>query len=65
MSSMSQLQRITQADAEAEPLAQRLSFERRVPSPETADALRRASEPQLPASDLASLKARQRPRSAS
>jgi hypothetical protein len=65
MSSIQQLGRITQADAENEPLADRLSFEKRTPSPETAAALARASSPQLPASDMQQLKALRRPGSAS
>lgn len=58
---------ISQADAEREPLAQRLSFERRPPSPATRAALAQAEQhaPPLPAADLALVKARQRPRRAS
>jgi hypothetical protein len=58
---------ISQVDAEREPPAQRLSFERRPPSWATRQALLRAEQhaPLLPASDLALVRARQRPRRAS
>jgi hypothetical protein len=55
---------ITLEAAEAELLAERLSFERRAPSPEVAEALRRLEEERAapianPAEMIARLKARQ------
>lgn len=55
---------ITLADAESEPLAQRLSFERRTPSPETAAMLRKVEQPELLAADVAQMRAKRRPRAA-
>lgn len=58
-------QPISAEDAERE--QDRLSFERRLPSPATRAALARAQQhaPPLLATDLALVKARQRPRRAS
>lgn len=64
MSSYADLPRITLADAEREPAHERLSFDRRPPSPATAEAMRRASAPPLDAADLAKMKQRRRPRAA-
>lgn len=64
MSSIQRLCRITLEDALAEPEYQRLSFDRREPSPATAEALRRAAKPELPAGDMQQLKQKRRPRAA-
>lgn len=64
MSSYAQLGPITLESAEREPEHERLSFDRRPPSPATATALRRAAKPELQASDLRAIKAKRRPRAA-
>ena len=65
MSSYADLPRISLADALAEPEHERLSFDRRPPSPATAAALGKAAKPELLASDMQQLKARRRPGGAS
>jgi hypothetical protein len=55
------LPRITLADAENEPAHERLSFERRPPSPATREALRRAEQPSLLAEDVVLMQAKRRP----
>jgi hypothetical protein len=66
MSSFS-LPPITARDAEREPFAERLSFERRLPSPATRAALAQAEQhaPPLLVEDMQRVKAGQRPRQAS
>lgn len=56
-----QLGPITLADALAEPPSERLRFDRRPPSPATAEALRRVARPELLAEDVARIKAGRRP----
>jgi hypothetical protein len=58
------LYRISLADALAEPEHERLSFDRRPPSPATAAALARVPKPELLASDMQQLKTKRRPRAA-
>ena len=55
---------ITAEAAESEPEHERLSFDRRSPSPATVAALRRAAKPELLASDLQAMRAKKRPRAA-
>ena len=55
---------ITAESAEAEPLADRLDFTKRPPSPETAALLRKVEQPELLAADVAQLRAKKRPRAA-
>jgi hypothetical protein len=58
------LQPISQADADLEPLAERLSFERRPPSWATRQALAKADQ-HAPPIDVDRVRAGQRPRRAS
>jgi hypothetical protein len=64
MSWHDELRPITAAAAEAEPLADRLSFARREPSAATREALRRAEQPELLAQDVVKMKQKRRPKAA-